>query len=53
MSKPAQQIIDSIVKEFAECRQKSEELKAKSLFRLLNYCPSSWEAPPEKLSKSE
>jgi hypothetical protein len=49
MNKDAKAIIDSIMEEFAACRQKNEELEAKSLFRLLNYCPpelTEWPVSP-------
>lgn len=39
MNKHAQKIIDSILQDFAACAQKNEELEAKCLFRLLNFCP--------------
>ena len=42
MSKAVDEILNSIIEEFKACRQAKEELEAKALFRLLNYCP-----PPE------
>jgi hypothetical protein len=36
------EILNSILEDFKACRQAKEELEAKALFRLLNYCP-----PPE------
>jgi hypothetical protein len=41
MSKPVEEILKSILEEFASSRQAREELVAKALFRLLNYCPPS------------
>jgi hypothetical protein len=41
MSKPAEEILQSILDEFAASKQGREELEAKALFRLLNYCPPS------------
>jgi hypothetical protein len=44
MRKPAEElIIQSILDEFAASHQSREELEAKALFRLLNYCPPSLE----------
>ena len=50
MSKAVDEIISSIIEEFRVGRQSKEELEAKALFRLLNYCPplSSNAPPPEK-----
>ena len=42
VSKAVDEILNSILEEFKACRQAKEELEAKALFRLLNYCP-----PPE------
>jgi hypothetical protein len=39
MSKAVDEILNSILAEFAACRQATEELEAKALYRLLNYCP--------------
>jgi len=39
MSKAVDEILNSIIEEFKAGRQAKEELEAKSLFRLLNYCP--------------
>jgi hypothetical protein len=39
MSKPVEEILQSILDEFAASRQSREELEAKALFRLLNCCP--------------
>jgi hypothetical protein len=39
VSKAVDQILKSIIEEFKACRQAKEELEAKALFRLLNYCP--------------
>ena len=39
MSKPVEEILQSILDEFAASRQSREDLEAKALFRLLNYCP--------------
>jgi hypothetical protein len=46
MNKDAKAIIDSIMEEFAACRERNEELDAKSLFRLLNYCPPDLDEQP-------
>jgi len=44
MSKPAEElIIQSILDEFAASHHSREELEAKALFRLLNYCPPDLE----------
>jgi hypothetical protein len=39
MSKAVDAILKSILEEFKAGRQAKEELEAKALFRLLNYCP--------------
>jgi hypothetical protein len=39
MNKHAQEIIDSIIEDFAAGDGSREELEARSLFRLLNFCP--------------
>jgi hypothetical protein len=39
MNKHAQEIIGSIIEDFAVGGRSREELEAKSLFRLLNFCP--------------
>ena len=39
MSKAVDELMDSILEEFKAGRQAKEELVAKALFRLLNYCP--------------
>jgi len=39
VSKAVDEILNSIIEEFKACRQAKEELEAKALFRLLNYCP--------------
>jgi hypothetical protein len=41
MSKAVDEILNSIIEEFKAGKQAKEELEAKSLFRLLNYCPPS------------
>jgi hypothetical protein len=41
MSRPVDELIQSIKDDFEAARQTPEELEAKSLFRLLNYCPPS------------
>jgi hypothetical protein len=48
MNKRVQEIIDSIIEDFAAGNGSREELEARSLFRLLNFCPAE---PP--LSKKE
>jgi hypothetical protein len=39
MSKAVEEILNSILEDFKACRHAKEELEAKALFRLLNYCP--------------
>jgi hypothetical protein len=39
MSRPVDELLQSILDEFAAGRQSREALEAKTLFRLLNYCP--------------
>jgi hypothetical protein len=39
VSKAVDEIVSSIIEEFRAGRQSKEELEAKALFRLLNYCP--------------
>jgi hypothetical protein len=39
MSKAVDEILNSILEEFKACGQATEELEAKALYRLLNYCP--------------
>ena len=39
MSKPVEEILQSILDEFVASKQAREELEAKALFRLLNFCP--------------
>jgi hypothetical protein len=39
MSKAVDAILNSILEEFRAGKQAKEELEAKTLFRLLNYCP--------------
>jgi hypothetical protein len=48
MNRHAQEIIDSIIEDFAVGKRSREELEARSLFRLLNFCstePSKKESP--------
>ena len=54
MSKAVEEILKSIIEEFKACRpQAAEELEAKSLFRLLNYCPpSAANVPPQENPKT-
>ena len=41
--------LNSIIEEFKACRPAEEELEAKALFRLLNYCPpSAANVPPQE-----
>jgi hypothetical protein len=45
MTKPIDElIIQSILDDFAAGHQSREELEAKALFRLLNYCPPEFES---------
>jgi hypothetical protein len=39
MSRPVDELIQSIMDDFAAGKQTREALEAKTLFRLLNYCP--------------
>jgi len=39
MSKAVDEILNSILEDFKAGRQAKEELEAKALFRILNYCP--------------
>ena len=39
MSKPVDELLQSILDDFAAGKQTQEALEAKALFRLLNYCP--------------
>jgi hypothetical protein len=39
LSRSAEELLQSIMDEFAAARQTHEALEAKALFRLLNYCP--------------
>jgi len=50
MSKAVDEILNSILEEFKAGRQAKEELEAKALFRLLNYCPppAAYVPPLEK-----
>jgi hypothetical protein len=46
MSKAVDEILNSILEDFKACRQAKEELEAKALFRLLNYCPPNAASEP-------
>jgi hypothetical protein len=39
MSKPVDELLQSILDDFAAGKQTHEAIEAKALFRLLNYCP--------------
>jgi hypothetical protein len=39
MSRPVDELLQSILDDFAAGTQTQEALEAKALFRLLNYCP--------------
>lgn len=39
MSRPIDQLLQSIMDDFAAGKQTLEALEARTLFRLLNYCP--------------
>ena len=39
MNKHAQEILESIIEEFALCDSSRQEMEAKAIFRLLNFCP--------------
>ena len=40
MSRPVDELLQSILDDFAAGKQTQEALEAKTLFRLLNYCPA-------------
>lgn len=40
MSRPVDELLQSILDDFAASRQQQEALEAKALFCLLNYCPA-------------
>jgi hypothetical protein len=56
MSKPVNELLESILDDFAAGKQTQEALEAKALFRLLNYCPPTTleigETQPPKLTLS-
>lgn len=39
MSRPVEEMLRSIMDEFAAAKNRQDAIEAKSLFRLLNYCP--------------
>ena len=41
MRKAVDEILSSVLNDFETSRQAGEEIKARALFRLLNYCPPS------------
>ena len=55
MSKPIENVLQSILDDFAASRQAQAELEAKALFRLLNCClpstPNTREASLEELAQ--
>jgi len=51
MSKPVDDIINSILEEFKSSGMSQEELEKKTLFRLLNYCPPPQANVPLLLKK--
>jgi hypothetical protein len=59
MSRPVDELLQSIINDFAAARQTQEALEAKALFRLLNYCPppasetGETYPPPEPASKGD
>lgn len=53
MSKSVEELLDSIIRDWALCEQDHGELEAKSLFRLLNYCPPPEDVLPEKSPSHE
>jgi hypothetical protein len=56
MSRPVDELLQSIMDDFAAGKQTPEALEAKALFRLLNYCPPAafeiGETQPPKLTLS-
>jgi hypothetical protein len=42
MRKHVEELISSILEEYARCEKDQHDLEAKSIFRILNFCP-----PPE------
>jgi hypothetical protein len=47
INKHAQEIIDSIIEDFALCDSSRENMEAKAIFRLLNFCPpAAFVEPP-------
>ena len=54
MGRSVDELLQSIKDDFAAARQSHEELEAKALFRLLNYCPPpEFEEPYAPLSKCD
>lgn len=53
MRKYAEEIIVSIREEYARGEKDIAELEAKSLFKLLNYCPPREKEPRKTCSRSE
>ncbi|MDB5583507.1 MAG: hypothetical protein JWR80_8683 [Bradyrhizobium sp.] len=49
MSKYVKQILASILEDYARCEKDNDAFEAKSLFRLLNYCPPA--EPPSPLAE--
>jgi len=39
MNRHAREILESIIEDFALCDTSREEMEAKAIFRLLNFCP--------------
>jgi hypothetical protein len=56
MSRPVDELLQSILDDFSAGKQTQEALEAKALFRLLNYCPPTafeiGETQPPKLTLS-
>lgn len=53
MRKYAEEIIVSIREEYARGEKDIAELEAKSLFKILNYCPPTDKEPKKTSSRSE
>jgi hypothetical protein len=51
MNKHAQEILDSIIEDFALCNGSREDLEAKAIFRLLNFCPPAESSSIDDLAK--
>jgi len=50
MTKYAKDILDLIVEDFALCDTNREEVEAKAIFRLLNFCPPDFSPAVDRSS---